>query len=269
LESIDLTSEALLQNDNQIIIPIEYSEFYPEKLAAEIIDQRRQENNKQVVEIEVDVDESLILESLLKSKDYFEDMTPSETKDCIQVVPYQTQKHRFWDMFTGVNILEFKCSFLPMIYILHQFNNVLYSIRTVKQMLWTAYAQYFEINKRKMIEMMKREHSIGDKFYNDELEELIKSESYSMTIIDLWVVAQTYGIPIVLFSSSGMLQNMSSRWVVLGYKKGMQDDFFFVEASSLQLIDRTFSLEEMDDAFREEFTEKFETNTLSLDQQIR
>ena len=172
-------------------------------------------------------------------------------------------------MFTGVNILEFKCSFFPMIYILHQFNNVLYSIRTVKKMLWTAYLQYFEINKRKMIEMMKREHSIGDKFYNDELEELIKSESYSMTVIDLWVIAQTYGIPIVLFSSSGMLQNMSSRWVVLGYKNGMQDDFFFVEASSMQLIDRTFNLEEMDSTFREEFTEKFETNTLSLDQQIR
>jgi hypothetical protein len=117
--------------------------------------------------------------------------------------------------------------------------------------------------------MIKREHSIGDKFYDDEVEELIKSESYSMTIIDLWVIAQTYGIPIVLFSSSGMLQNTSSRWLVLGYKKGVNDDFFFVEASSLRLIDRTFNLEEMDPTFREEFTNKFETNTLSLDQQIR
>jgi hypothetical protein len=136
-------------------------------------------------------------------------------------------------------------------------------------MLWTAYLQYFEINKKKMIQMMQREHSIGDKFYNDELEELIKSESYSMTTIDLWVIAQAYRIPIVLFSSNGMLQNTSSRWLVLGYKKGVQDDFFFIEAPSMRLIDRTFNLEEMDPEFREEFTEKFETNALSLDQQIR
>ena len=266
LESMDLTSQALLQNNNQVIIPIEYSKFYPEKLAAEIIVQIREVVNKKVeIEIDVDVDECLVLESLLQSKDYFEDMVPSETS--LQIIPYP--KNRFWDMFSKVNVLEFKSSFFPMIYILHQFNNVLYSIRTVKKMLWTAYLQYFEINKRKMIEMMKREHSIGDKFYNDEIEELIKSESYSMTVIDLWVIAQTYGIPIVLFSSSGMLQNMSSRWVVLGYKNGVQDDFFFVEASSMQLIDRTFNLEEMDSTFREEFTEKFETNTLSLDQQIR
>jgi hypothetical protein len=264
LESMDLTSQALLQKDNQLIIPVEYSEFYPEKLAQEIIVKRRQKN-KEVVEIDVDVDESLILESLLKSKDYFEDMVPSETS--LQIIPYE--KNRFWHMFSKVNVLEFKSSFTPMIYILHQFNNVLYSIRTVKKMLWTAYLQYFEINKKKMIQMMQREHSIGDKFYNDELEELIKSESYSMTTIDLWVIAQAYRIPIVLFSSNGMLQNTSSRWLVLGYKKGVQDDFFFVEAPSMRLIDRTFNLEEMDPAFREEFTEKFETNTLSLDQQIR
>lgn len=265
LESMDLTSQALVQKDNQIMIPTEYSDFYPEKLAAEIIVRRREVVNKKVeIEIEIDANECLILESLLKSKHYFEDMTPSDTKDCIQILPYQ-KKH----MFTGVNILEFKCSFTPMIYILHQFNKVLYSTRTVKQMLWTAYAQYFKINKTKMIQMIKREHSIGDKFYDDEVEELIKSESYSMTIIDLWVIAQTYGIPIVLFSSSGMLQNTSSRWLVLGYKKGVNDDFFFVEASSLRLIDRTFNLEEMDPTFREEFTNKFETNTLSLDQQIR
>jgi hypothetical protein len=267
LESMDMTSQALVQKDKQVIIPIEYSEFYPQKLAAEIIAGKRQENRRrqEVVEIDVDVDECLVLESLLQSKDYFEDMVPSETS--LQIIPYE--KNRFWHMFSKVNVLEFKSSFTPIIYILHQFNNVLYSIRTVKKMLWTAYLQYFEINKKKMIEMMQREHSIGDKFYNDELEELIKSESYSMTIIDLWVIAQAYGIPIVLFSSSGMLQNMSSRWVVLGYKKGLQDDFFFVEAPSMRLIDRTFNLEEMDPAFREEFTEKFETNTLSLDQQIR
>ena len=43
------------------------------------------------------------------------------------------------------------------------------------------------------------------KNYNNDLEGLIKSEDYFLTSLDVWVFAQKYRVPIILFSSTNML----------------------------------------------------------------
>jgi hypothetical protein len=96
--------------------------------------------------------------------------------------------------------------------------------------------------------MMKKEDKeelIGTKTSNEELEELVKSEAYFVTAVDMHVFAEAYGLPIVLFTSSG-------KWTLLGSKDKNEDNAFFFYESPNVLINRTFRLNEMGD-FKSEF----------------
>ena len=164
---------------------------------------------------------------------------------------------------------------------------VVYKISTLKKMLWDAYLQYFENNKRaKILYILKKQGKtdlIKNKVYNEELEELIKSEGYFITTMDLWVFAQTYKIPIVLFSSNRFLHDMSitnepgsdHSWVVLGYNNGVdRDDFFFYESVSSHkisknvLINRTFNVNQLN-GFKEEFVRDFDKKTVFINDLLK
>jgi hypothetical protein len=253
-------ASAIVQSENEIMFPKinlvnkeDNRELYARQAAIQILKGKELLNLVVAPELSINSEEFIVVESLLKSSAYFKDMIPSQENECMRVVdPINNGK---WPMFAGAKRLEFKktpeCSFGPLVYIMSvTSNNQGYSLPTMRQMLWKAYMHVFqkEDNKTKILSMMKKEDKeelIGTKTLNEELEELVKSEAYFVTAVDMHVFAEAYGLPIVLFTSSG-------KWTLLGSKEKNEDkEFFFYESPNV-LINRTFRLNEMGD-FKSEF----------------
>ena len=257
LESLSndhINASALVQNDKQMLFPKrnlitreDNCEIYSHRMAEEIMLMKRQVETRDLV---VNDNEFIILESLLKSPDYFVDMVPSDNNECMRIVPSTNG----WAFFANTSRLEFnatpECSFGPLVYILHDVKKTLYKLSTIKKMLWKAYCVYFEINKPKMVSMMNLRNA------NLDIEELMMSESYYMTPLDMWVFAETYQLPVIMFSS------VDRSWSVLGGKPS--DQFFFYESvpgfqgwPNNVLINRSFEL-------TAEFASEFEDKIISL-----
>jgi len=257
LESLSndhINASALVQNDKQMLFPKrnlitreDNCEIYSHKMAEEIMLMKRQVETRELV---VNDNEFIIFESLLKSPEYFIDMVPSENNECMRIVPSTNG----WAFFANTSRLEFmatpECSFGPLVYILHDVKKTLYKLSTIKKMLWKAYSVYFEINKPKMVSMMKLRNA------NLDIEELMMSESYYMTPLDMWVFAETYQLPVIMFSS------VDRSWSVLGGKPS--DQFFFYDSvpgfqgwPNNVLMNRTFEL-------NAEFVSEFEDKIISL-----
>lgn len=259
LESLSndhVNSLALMQNDKQMLFPKrnlitreDNCKIYSDKMAEEIIKMKRNVDTK---ELDVNENEFIILESLLKSDDYFIDMVPSENNECLRIVP----STHSWRFLAKTNRLEFfanpACSFGPLVYILHDIKKTLYKLSTIKKMLWKAYNVYFKINREKVVSMMKLKNA------NIDIEELMMSEGYYMTPLDMWVFAETYQLPVILFSS------VDHSWSVLSGKRS--DQFFFYESlpgfqgwPNNILINRTFGLNELNAEFTKDFDDKITT----------
>ena len=91
---------------------------------------------------------------------------------------------------------------------------------------------------------------------NFEIEELMMSESYYMTPLDMLVFAETYQLPVIMFSS------VDRSWSVLGGKPS--DQFFFYDSvpgfqgwPNNVLMNRTFEL-------NAEFASEFEDKIISV-----
>jgi hypothetical protein len=257
LESLSndhINASALVQNDKQMLFPRRNlitrennREIYSHKMAEEIMLMKRQVETRELV---VNDNEFIILESLLKSPEYFVDMVPSENNECMRIVPYTNG----WAFFANTSRLEFmatpECSFGPLVYILHDVKKTLYKLSTIKRMLWKAYSVYFELNKPKMVSMMNLRNA------NLDIEELMMSESYYMTPLDMWVFAETYQLPVIMFSS------VDRSWSVLGGEE--TDQFFFYDSvpgfqgwPNNVLMNRRFDL-------NAEFVSEFDDKIISL-----
>ena len=116
----------------------------------------------------------------------------------------------------------------------------------------TARAKQMEIdaahNARRKKEAAKRRQA--------EIEELMMSESYYMTPLDMLVFAETYQLPVIMFSS------VDRSWSVLGGKPS--DQFFFYDSvpwfqgwPNNVLMNRTFEL-------NAEFASEFEDKIISV-----
>ena len=134
-------------------------------------------------------------------------------------------------------------------------------------MLWNAYSDYLTNPeyKRKIFELLdnqgKSTNKIIKKNYGNDLNLFIMSEEYYLTALDVWVFAQKYKLPIILFSSGDIINDFlyiqgnmpaitkdkdkytvdtrqtnkntefSYSWIILGGSK--EDKFFFYSASSI------------------------------------
>lgn len=175
-----------------------------------------------------------------------------------KVFPEKHLTHKI--VFKNNNI----CSFEPLIHIMKQITKKTYTVDEIKSMLWDAYSDYVSNAdyKRKIIYLLKihGKEKILKKYEND-LNLMIVSADYFLTSLDVWVFAQKYKVPIILFSSKNMINDfliiqdektnvetekdyyMDKRalnknpkykysWIVLGYDKGVEEDKFFFYLSS-------------------------------------
>lgn len=237
-----ISSDDVFRKDRQIMIPRrnliteeENRTLYSKKVAEEIIKsdliQKLSSVDDVLPELTLNTNEYIVLESLLFSDNYFSDMVVSKDNECLTMVP--VTESRDLPMLVGTTRLEFKataeCSFGPLVYMLYELKKVVYPLSSVKSMLWKAYQAEFEGgDKLSIISRLKQQGKaelIDTKIYDDELEELIKSEGYFMTTLDVSVFAKAYKIPVVLFSTN---RNPNEEKMI---KLGVDaDKYFFVDS---------------------------------------
>ena len=148
------------------------------------------------------------------------------------------------------------CSFGALIYILQDHFGEIYREEDVRNMIWNGYSDLLEAGliakvfsvfelqgKRDIVENIKRNGGGASGFK----EVVIGSFEYFLTIMDIWVVAHKYNVPIVAFSSLKELTGMGisvladpmkasdelpNSWIVMG---GISEHrrFYFVRSPSV------------------------------------
>jgi len=176
-----------------------------------------------------------------------------------------------------------QCSFIPMIYILQDLQKVEYGVNDVKRMLWNGYRTFWEKYPEKIVAILRYQ---GKRELMDQVatgfEEVLFSDSYYITDLDWWVLANSEKLPIVLFSSTSMkfLAN-TINWIRLGSSNGSDEKYYFVRSpvgvkpnlpSSYHVLNPALPFNELrGDMFvrAERGDEKFKENMQTLDEYMR
>jgi hypothetical protein len=138
------------------------------------------------------------------------------------------------------------CSFYMMIYIIENVTkarkgktNVNLTVSNIKSLLWGAYKEYLDKedeNYAKIESILKMPGKRKLFSGNSTLEQIIASEGYFLSDLDIWVIATKLRLPIVLFSSTALKSLMDPTvkidWLLMGGTNIQKDKYFFVRSPS-------------------------------------
>ena len=138
------------------------------------------------------------------------------------------------------------CSFYMMIYIIENVTkarkgktNVNLTVSNIKSVLWGAYKEYLdkeEDNYAKIESILKTQGKRKLFSGNSTLEQIIASEGYFLSDLDIWVIATKLRLPIILFSSTALKSLMDPTvkidWLLMGGTNIQKDKYFFVRSPS-------------------------------------
>ena len=125
---------------------------------------------------------------------------------------------------------------IKSIYNTHFNQNI--TIDTLKSTLISQYNHYIGQHKSKILNILRKQNGKNTMIKRVEqnkmtLEDLIISEEYYITNLDMWVLASYYKLPIMLFSQSPLENlHLNVDWVLFGgnYEK---DKFFFIRSPAI------------------------------------
>ena len=127
------------------------------------------------------------------------------------------------------------CTFYLMIDIIYKHLKFSSSIMNIKTALVRRYGELPKYQSKIMAILSKQggKKKMVDKVNKNHItiENLIMSEDYFLTNLDLWALASLFNLPVLLFSSKN-LENMSLnvKWIVMGGDR-TRDTYFYVRAS--------------------------------------
>ena len=138
-----------------------------------------------------------------------------------------------------------ECSFYPILYILRDLYKTEFTISQIKENLKNAYQEYVVDFQEKIITILKKQgkREMMDLVIRGKhtFEEIILSEGYYLTNLDIWILADTLKLPIVLFTSNKLKHLVDSiSWLVLG-KNPKTDKYYFLRAYTEPLSSGQFS----------------------------
>lgn len=127
------------------------------------------------------------------------------------------------------------CSYylVQMIYQAHYDKEI--DIIDIKQRLVLLYNNYVESHKSKVYDILRKQNgklSMINKVIQNKLtmEDLIMSEEYYLTTLDMWMLASELKLPIMLFSQSPLENlNLKIDWIIMGGNPS-NDRFFFIRS---------------------------------------
>jgi hypothetical protein len=177
--------------------------------------------------------------------------TESDQKNWRTIFPENTK-----EIIINDSIL---CSYYPILYVVNKHLGIDESVESIKIKLLKEYEKYYNTfylhfhnilsieGKQDMATILKK-GSIVD------LQPIIMSDSYFLTNLDLWLLASSLKLPIILFSSN-KISNLTYQydWYVLSGDIGM-DKFYFVRCNgqnnpndmeTYHIIDGSFHINEL------------------------
>lgn len=137
------------------------------------------------------------------------------------------------------------CSIYMMIYIIENVNKarkgkttVNITVSNIKSLLWAAYKEIIEEkdgNYDKIVSILKMQGKRKLFSGNSSLEQIIASEGYNLSDLDIWVISKKLRLPIILFSSTNLKSLMDPTkkidWLLLGGNI-QKDKYFFIRSPS-------------------------------------
>jgi len=192
---------------------------------------------------------------------------------CSTVEKFRDQtKQKYWgnNVFPANTMqIVFKdtveCSFEPLIYIMKQINNEIYGVQELRKMIYDAYSEYIGKHREKIIYILSKQGKRALFKSKVDFETIVKSDAYFMTTLDLWVFAQKYNVPIILFSSKNVLHDVliiqgdglekdyladrgsitntesENSWIILGGETAETKFFFFKSVSEIRIANKISS----------------------------
>ena len=130
-----------------------------------------------------------------------------------------------------------KCSYYPIIYVYHAIHGTFLTVEEIKSALKRGYEnQGFYYDKVLKILNKQGKHEIHEKITKKKTTDLpleINAESYFLTTLDLWVLADHYQLPIVLFHQKKLKHLMDDvTWLLLSKRKSAKYYFIRVPTES-------------------------------------
>ena len=130
------------------------------------------------------------------------------------------------------------CSYylIQMIYQKHYNKEI--TLGELKKKLIKLYQQYESNNKSKVYDILRKQNgklSMIKKVIQNKLtmEDLIMSEDYYLTTLDMWILASDLKLPIMLFSQSPLENlNLKVDWIIMGGNP-LKDRFFFIRSPAI------------------------------------
>ncbi len=158
-----------------------------------------------------------------------------------------------------------ECSFGPLLRILPA--DLTEDLDAVRNIIWMSYREHIddEANFAKVIKVLREKQGKNSLLRGidspDQFAQVVMSDSYYCTTLDIFFVAQHLNLPVVLFTNSAELDDMQleTNWSILGLKhadKSGSTKFHFIRgmhASSTnsipkhRMLNRTYTINELGD----------------------
>jgi len=199
---------------------------------------------------------------------YAEPIHEEESIECIDsIIGIVGSVRSMWKRSFPTNATEIvykesvACSFFVLISIMKTHTKIDHTILQIKEKLWNGYSRILDKQPEYLVKIVGMLRRQGKKTLMDPvvkrtqtLESLIFSEEYYISDMDIWVMAQTYQLPVILFSPNG-LKGFALKMEWLKCSGRPTDKYSFVRSmirmdkpnsvSGYHLLQPTFALSEL------------------------
>jgi len=125
------------------------------------------------------------------------------------------------------------CSYQIILHILEDKLKKLITVENLKVTLWNAYSKYYDKYSSKILTILRKQGKIKilENVIKNKVsfEDLLFSDSYFLTDLDIWMLADKLKLPIILFSSTKLGNLVDSvDWLFLG--GDLSKPFYFIRS---------------------------------------
>ena len=147
---------------------------------------------------------------------------------------------REWKFKNTVN-----CTYALILYIIYEYKHVIMTTQELKTALVKKYKHYLTKHREAIYHILTKQGKNAllknVKKGATTFESVVISESYYLTDLDVWMLAEEYDLPIVLFSTRGIIGMVSNDryreidWMVLDRNYKKKERFYFVKSDTTKI----------------------------------
>lgn len=152
-------------------------------------------------------------------------------------------EHRFRDAKEWKFKNSINCTYSLILFIIYEHKNQTVTIQELKTGLIKAYKHYMTHHKDKLFHILEKQGKtqIVKNIRKNGIDTAIINEGYYLTDLDVWMLAEIYDLPIVLFSTKGVISMVSNAeyreldWMVLDKNYKKKENFYFVKSDTTKI----------------------------------